>query len=263
MWSLVWGGGSIILGHFLGVEELGIYRVGVTVITLVFGLFFSPLIPVAYSSFSRLQSNTEELKASFLRMTQLVATVSLPLGVGLALTAHPIFSVILGQKWQGIEIVILIISLQYGMDWLVGINPEVYRAAGRPDANVKLLVANAIYYIPIYILAAPHGLLVFCLAKFGVSAASLLLHFYVANKLFQLPFTYLKSCVKSPLIASFVMGVLLYGMVNLFSPFDGWQGGLKLIIVIASAGISYLGALWVVDKDLVMQFFRLLREAIK
>ncbi len=151
----------------------------------------------------------------------------------------------------------------YAVGWVVGINPEVYRAAGRPDANVKLLVANAIYFIPVYVLAAPYGLLVFCIARLGVSVVSLLLHFYVANKILKLPFTYLKSYVKSPLIASFVMGALLYGMVNLFDIFEGWQGWLKLIIVITSGGISYLGALWLIDRDLLTQFFRLLREAIK
>ena len=261
-WLIVWGD-SIVLGHFLGVSELGVYRVGTTFIMLVFGVFFNPLRSVAYSSFSRLQSNAEELKRSFLKTTGLISAISLPIGFGLALIAYPISSLIFGYKWEGIEIVIAIIGIMYAVGWLVGINPDIYRAAGRPDANVKLLVANAIYYIPVYVLAAPHGLLVFCLARLGVSIASLLLHFYVANKLFQLPFTYLRSCVKSPLIACLIMGVLLYGMVNLVSPFEGWQGWLKLIIVIVSAGMSYLGALWLVDKDLLKQFFRLLREAIK
>ena len=261
-WFILWGD-SIVLGHFLGVSELGVYRVGAIFIMLVFGILFNPLLSVAYSSFSRLQSDPTELKQSFLSTTKLIAAVSLPIGFGLALIAYPISSLIFGQKWEGIEIVIAIIGIMHAIGWLVGINPEVYRAAGRPDVNVKLLVANVIYYIPIYVLAAPHGLLVFCIARLGVSVASLLLHFYVANKILQLPFTYLKSCVKSPLIASVVMGVLLYGMVNLFDPFEGWQCGLKLVVVIASGGISYLGALWLVDKDLLMQFFRLLKEAIK
>jgi PST family polysaccharide transporter len=261
-WLIVCGD-SIVLGHFLGVYELGIYRVGATVIMFAFAVFFSPIIPVAYSSFSRLQSDPEELKRSFLKITNLIAAVSLPVGLAIALTAYPISSLIFEQKWQGIEIVILILGLKESMSWLVSMNTEIYRAAGRPDANVKLHLANAIYYIPVYVLAAPHGLLVFCIARFAVAAASLLLHFYIANKLLRLPFTYLRSCVKSPLMASLVMGVILYGMVNLFNPFEGWQGGLKLIIVIASGGMSYLGALWLVDKDLVTQFFRLFKEAIK
>ena len=261
-WLIVWGD-SIVLGHFLGVSELGVYRVGTTFVILAFGIFFDPLRSVAYSSFSRLQSDNAELKRSFLKITKILSAISLPIGFGLALIAYPISSLIFGNKWEGIEIVIAIIGIMYAVGWVVGINPEVYRAAGRPDANVKLLVANAIYFIPVYVLAAPYGLLVFCIARLGVSVVSLLLHFYVANKILKLPFTYLKSYVKSPLIASFVMGALLYGMVNLFDIFEGWQGWLKLIIVITSGVISYLGALWLIDRDLLTQFFRLLREAIK
>jgi PST family polysaccharide transporter len=261
-WLIVWGD-SIVLGHFLGVSELGVYRVGTIFVILAFGIFFDPLRSVAYSSFSRLQSDNAELKRSFLKTTEILSAISLPIGFGLALIAYPISSLIFGNKWEGIEIVIAIIGIMYAVGWVVGINPEVYRAAGRPDANVKLLVANAIYFIPVYVLAAPYGLLVFCIARLGVSVVSLLLHFYVANKILKLPFTYLKSYVKSPLIASFVMGALLYGMVNLFDIFEGWQGWLKLIIVITSGVISYLGALWLIDRDLLTQFFRLLREAIK
>jgi len=261
-WLIMWGD-SIILGRFLGMENLGIYRVGVTFLTLVFGLLFNPVIPVAYSSFSRLQCDLENLKTSFLQMNRLVAIVSLPLGFGLAFTAHPVSSVLLGQKWQGIEIVILILGLKLGMDYLVGINPEVYRAVGRPDANVKLLAANIIYYLPVYVLAAPHGLLVFCLARFAVAAISLVLHFLVANRLLRLPFTYLGGCVKLPLLASIAMSFLLYGLVRLAVPFQGWEGWLKLIALIVSGGASYLLVLRLLDKDTLGQFFTLIKAAIK
>lgn len=261
-WLILWVD-SIILGHFLGVQELGVYRVGITFLMLAFGIFLNPITFVVYPYFSRLQSNHTELKSSFLKVNQLIVAFALPIGIILALTAHPVSSFVFGQKWQGIEIVILILGLREVLAWFVGINNSVYRAVGKPDVSVKLLTVNIIYRVPVYILAAPHGLLVFCLARLGVTIVGMHLHFFVVNRLFQLPFTYLKSCVKSPLIASFVMGVLLYGMVNLFDPFEGWQGWLKLIVAIVSAGISYLGALWMVDKDLLKQFFRLVKEAIK
>jgi O-antigen/teichoic acid export membrane protein len=52
-WIILWGD-SIILGHFIGVKELGVYRVGVTFLMIIFGIFFNPILPVAYSAFSRL-----------------------------------------------------------------------------------------------------------------------------------------------------------------------------------------------------------------
>ena len=260
-WLIVWGD-SIVLGHFLGVHELGVYRVGATVVMFAFAIFFSPISPVAYSSFSRLQSNTEELKRSFLKITNLIAAVSLPIGVGLVLTAYPISSLVFGQKWQGIEIVIALISIMYAIGWLVGINPEVYRAAGRPDVNVKLLIAAVIYYIPVYVLAAPYGLLVFCIARLGVAIVAMPLHFFVVNRILQLPFTYLGTCIKSPLLALLPMIAIMYGGVNLFNPFDGWQGWLKLAFVLLLGAGSYIATMWLLDRKFTQQTIRLIREAV-
>ena len=259
-WLIVWGD-SIILGHFLGVHELGVYRVGMTFIALVFGLFNS-LIPIAYSSFSRLQSNHVELKSSFLKTSQLMAAISLPIGFILALTAHPISSLVFGQKWQGIEVVISIIGIMHAIAWLVGINPEVYRAVGRPDVNVKLLIAAVIYYIPVYVLAAPYGLLVFCLARLGVAVVAMPLHFFVVNRILQLPFTYLRTCIKSPLLASLPMIAIIYGGVNVFNPFDGWQGWLKLAFVLLLGVGSYVAMMWLLDRKFTQQTIRLIKEAV-
>ena len=260
-WLILWMD-SIILGHFLGVQELGVYRVGITFLTLAFGIFLNPITFLVYPYFSRLQSNHTELKSSFLKVNQLIVAFAIPIGIVLALTAYPVSSLVFGQKWQGVEIVILILSLQQALAWFVGINNSVYRAVGKPDVSVKLLIVNISYRIPVYILAAPHGLLVFCLAKLGVNIVGVLLHFFVVNRLFQLPFTYLKSCVKSPLIASLVMGVLLYGMVNLFNPFEGWQGWLKLALVLLLAVGSYLVTMWLLDRKFTQQTIRLIKEGI-
>lgn len=245
-WLIIWGD-SIVLGHFLGVKQLGVYRVGVTVLMLSFGIFFRPIMPIIYSSFSRLQSNLSELKSSFLKITRLIAAVSLPIGFGLAVLAKPIASVVFARKWQGIEIVISILAISEAIGWLVGHNPEVYRAIGRPDVNSKLLLAAVIYFLPVYVIAAPHGLFVFCLAKFGVVMLSILLHSFVANRVLHLPFTYLWDFIKAPIIGSVVMGLIVFSIakvVNVYSWF-----GLILSIIIGS--VFYLLTFWIIKKDFV------------
>jgi len=257
-WLILWGD-SIVLGHFLGVKELGIYRVGVTFLMLIFGTFFNPIIPITYSSFSRLQSNLSEVKRSFLKMIQLIAAISLPLGFGLAILAKPIASVVLGQKWQGIELVVLILGVMYGISWLVGINPEVYRAIGRPDINSKLLLAAIIYYFPVYILAAPHGLLVFCLARLGVAMIGMFLHLFVANRILHLSFTYLWEPIKIPLVGAVLMGFAVYGITNVVNSYN-WFG---LTLSIISGGIFYLLGLWIIKKEFVKWTLRHIMEIVR
>lgn len=261
-WLILWGD-SIVLGHFLGVKELGVYRVGITFLMLVFGIFFNPILPVAYSAFSRSQSNREELKQSFLKMTKLIASISLPLGVGLAILSQPISLVVFGQKWQGIEIVIALIGFMHIFGWFVGINPEVYRAVGRPDINSKLLTVAVIYYIPVYIFAAPYGLFIFCLARLAVAIISMGLHIFVANRILGLKFTYLEGCIKEPLLSSLIMAIALYLIGSFIGDIRSSEAWIKLFGIILLGIATYIISLWVFKKELVMQFWRLAREAIR
>jgi O-antigen/teichoic acid export membrane protein len=260
-WLILWGD-SIVLGHFLGVKELGVYRVGVTFLMLVFGVFFNPLMPIAYSSFSRFQSNHDELKQAFLGTVRIIASVSLPIGVGLAILAPSISSVIFGQKWQGIEIIIALIGIMHCIGWLVGINPEVYRAIGRPDINTKLLIAAVVYYIPVYVLAAPYGLFVFCLARVAVAIVAMGLHIFVANRILNLPLTYLGSCVKLPLVGILIMAIAVYFAVNFSGTFIGLEGWVRMISIIAFGGITYIVAMWFIEKKFVLKVISLAREGV-
>lgn len=258
---LIMCGDSIILGRFLGVYELGVYRVGFTFVSLIFAVLFNPFTSVAYSAFSRMQNSTKDLNILFLDMVRINTMISLPLGIFLAFTATIISSLIFGHKWDGIGVVIAIIGLEFSIGYLVVLNPQVYRAIGRPDANSKLLIANVFYFIPVYILAAPHGLLIFCFSRFLVSTASLGLHFYVANKILCLPYNYLGVGIKPPLIASIGMAICLYGIIYLITPLK--LGDIANICIILSLGLlCYISILWSVDHLVLSDLFRLIKSAI-
>ena len=261
-WLIVWGD-SIVLGHFLGVKELGVYRVGVTFSMLVFGIFFNPILPVAYSAFSRLQNNHEELRQSFLKMTKLMALISLPIGVGLAVLSQPISIITFGEKWEGIEIVIALIGIKDAISWLISINPEVCRAVGRPDINSKLLIVAAIYYIPVYIFAAPYGLFVFCVARLAVAIIGMGLHIFVANRVLGLKFTYLGDCIKEPLLGSLIMAIALYLIGSFIGDIRGAEGWIKIFGIIFIGTITYIMSLWLFRKELVLQFWKLAKEGIR
>jgi O-antigen/teichoic acid export membrane protein len=261
IWIILWGD-SLILGHFLGVKEMGIYRVGVTVLTLVFGIFFNPLLPVAYSAFSRLQSNQDELKQLFLKLTKMIAFISLPLGVNLVILSKPISLVIFGQKWSGIEVVIAILGIKEAISWLVGLNPEIYRAVGRPDINTKLLISAVIYYLPIYFLAAPYGLLVFCISRLAVTIVAMGLHIFVANRILGLKFTYLGGCIKEPLFGSLVIVIVLYLISYFIGEIRSIEGLFKIFGTVSIGATVYIASLWLLRKELVLRFWELVKEEI-
>ena len=252
-------GDSIVLGHFLGVKELGIYRTGVIFLTLIFGIFFNPILPIAYSAFSRLQANQVELKQAFLKMTKIIASVALPLGVGIAVLSQPVSLIIFGQKWQGIEIVIAFIGIKDAVAWLVGINPDVYRAAGRPDINSKVHIIQLIWFLTAYILAAPYGLFVFCIARLTVAIISMFLHMYISKKLLNIGWILFLKNINTVLTSTLISVLSIYFIKRMYSfanPFlDLFISGTTFILI-------YLSMIYLKDREFIHNSFRLFRLSV-
>jgi O-antigen/teichoic acid export membrane protein len=258
-WIIMWGD-SIVLGHFLGVKELGVYRIGVTAIFLIFGIFFNPVLPIAYSAFSRLQADRSELRTSFLRITKIIASVSLPIGIVLVVLYQPIASLFFGHKWQGIGMVIALIGLKDAISWIVGLNPEVYKAIGRPDVNSKLYLILVLYYIPVYLIAAPYGLVVFCVARLIVSAISVVLHVWLSKRYLQIGYLSFLRNLEILVIAACSSGIAVY-FARKFIPFPNVVSDLLIssgVLVLIYATIVYLQ-----DRKFTYDSFRLLLSAGK
>ena len=82
-WIIV-NGEIIVIGRFLGIYELGIYKLSFLIVSLMFGSLFNPIQSVSYSSFARLKDNVLELKKSFLYLVKIIEFLTLPVGIGLA-----------------------------------------------------------------------------------------------------------------------------------------------------------------------------------
>ncbi|OGS06486.1 MAG: hypothetical protein A2270_07315 [Elusimicrobia bacterium RIFOXYA12_FULL_51_18] len=246
-WLITWGD-SVVLGHYLGVEVLGIYRVGSTAIAIISTIVFTPIISIAFSFFSRLQSNLDELKNSYNKLTQLIVVIAIPIGIGLALLSKPIVIIFLDKKWVGTEIVISIMAIRLALGWLVGLNSTVYTALARPDLNVKLLLLVTIISIPSYIFGAHYGLLVFCLMRLLTAIIDNCINYYIARNLLQLSLSTLLEPVAVALWGTAFMGASIIGIMKL-TAINTWP---IFIAVVLIAMISYLVSLTVIKKDFVI-----------
>jgi O-antigen/teichoic acid export membrane protein len=259
-WLLLWGD-SAILGRFLGAKELGVYRVGITLILLVTGFTCGAISTVTYSAFSRLQMNRSELKRYFINTTKLTAGIALPIGICLAFLSQPISDVVFGEKWQGIGTVIAIIGLSEAIAWLVGINPNVYRAMGKPDINSKLLILNVLYFIPAYILAAPYGLVAVCATRLLCTILSIPLHLYATQRILSISPLYLWQCTRAPIAVALVMGAVIYGTVR-FSCLLLDRGWIQFILTAFFSAVFYVVAIWIIDREYLKRTYLLIRESL-
>jgi O-antigen/teichoic acid export membrane protein len=263
VWLLMWGD-QLLVGKFLSIEELGIYRIGWSISALLFGLLLNPFLPVLYPTFSRLQDDMEGLKVMFHKANRIIIAIACPVGVGLLLTAPEIVQALFGNKWEGLGFVLAALGLVTGIGWLVGANAELYRAIGRPDVNTKLLAIAVFFYIPGFVISIQYGLQVFIIVRVILAAMSIFLHIYFCTRLLKFPVVYLwldgKHAFKACMFMVFAIYSLKIATYYLNIPIPDY---LRAILLVLMGIITYIMGLWFFDKAFCLDFIQRIRNAIQ
>jgi PST family polysaccharide transporter len=90
---------SILVGYFAGPGVLGLYQKASQWAAMPFWQVYNPLLPVAVSSFSRLQDDPDRYRL-YVRTTLLgLFSLTLPATALMFLTAEPIVLLLLGRQW--------------------------------------------------------------------------------------------------------------------------------------------------------------------
>jgi len=256
-------GDAFVIATFLNPHDLGLYRVGRSLVELVYMTCLNPVLQVAYPAFSRLQQDRASLTAAFQKATRLVLAVVCPLAVCSVLLGPRLVETLYGGKWEGLGTVVGILGVWLGLGWLVGLNPEVYRALGRPDVITRLNLVVLTYCLPVFILAARHGVQTFALARLGLTLVTLPAHVYLAHRLIGLPLTYLWPQGKSSLLASLAMAAALvlfnWGGGRLL---EGQRPWLSLVTQSLLALVAFAASLSVIDRSFVAHTVRLGKRAL-
>jgi len=257
-WGLLHGDNLVVAG-FLGTERAGRYILSFNIVSLVIGMLVGPLSGVAYSAFSRLRGRVQEFRQAFLDCTRMLAAVVIPASLGLSVVTAALVP-ILGKKWSGIEPLLQTLAIMPGLGWIILLNPEVYKAWGRPDIMPKFHLATICYIVPAYLIAAQFGLKGFVLARASVGVVFYIPHIWVSVRVLKLPPSYFWNCIRSPLIAGLIMSAAVYLLLLRLGPYglDLWyqQGG-KLLALVALGVLVYAACLWIIDKNLCKRFAQL------
>lgn len=102
---------QVVVGRILGKDALGAYSFATTLSTTLSTEISSVVSRVVPGIFSAVQSQAAELRRYFLLLTELVAYVTLPLSIGMALTADYAVAIVLGPQWQSVVMPLRILCL--------------------------------------------------------------------------------------------------------------------------------------------------------
>lgn len=224
-WFYGWGD-SLFVGKFLGLSDLGLYRLGQQCADLLYSFVFAPVVPVIYARFSRFNHDKYRVRQETDFAVKMGVWIAIPMSLYLFAYSGEFARVFFGVKWIGLGSVIGLMVLRAGVANLTYINGDVYRVLGRPNLESIVLMASLLFYLPVYIVSIKYGLGSFLLGRIALVVGSSLLHFVLLKRF---------------------IGVNLFSLVKLL-------GRVTLISGAALYVISFISFLLEVS-DVVLLFF--------
>lgn len=220
-WFYAWGD-AFIISHYLGLYDLGLYRTGNQFSDLIFATIFSPILPVLYSHLSRLAGDTVTMSFLIENILKLIMWIAFPIGAFLFVFGGEIQKVLFGDQWAGLGVVISYLSLRQCFAWISALNSEVYKALGKPQYELIILLASLLIYVPTYFILAKINLVAFVHGRLALVLVSMTGHMWLITMILKLPIQSLFYYGCFLLMASFAIAesgnllTTIFNMTELF-----------------------------------------------
>jgi PST family polysaccharide transporter len=135
----------VIMGNMAGVKEYGLAWMGYIFLqyTMVIATVFQR---IGLTTFSRLQSNMKEFDRFVNSAIKLLAVIYVPLLMGLASISPFILPLLYGEKWGGMEKVVIIAAIPLYLSSLLGLLTSALLSKGK----YKLVMVQSLLYTVIY-----------------------------------------------------------------------------------------------------------------
>lgn len=246
VWLCTWVS-SIIISNGMSQYYLGIYKNAKSMVNSLFGIVTASIIPVLFSSLSRLKDNEEAFNDMYYKMQSLAAFILLPMGAGLFLYRDLATKILFGSQWGDAGIVVgvscAVKSLVVVFSYFAS---EVYRAKGKPIISIFTQIILLIISTPICLLTVKSNFTNFVIASSCADLTLVVMSFVFLKIKFKMK---LKSIVLNflrPFVCCIIMIVVSLLLKQVKQTW--WFDIISIIICI----ITYFGAyLMLFYKDFI------------
>ena len=178
---------NLVIGRFYSAALLGYYTRANTLVQIPSGNLFEAINKVSYPAFAAIQNEQGRLLEAYKKMMHQVLFIIAPVLAMMALTAEPLFRLLLTDKWLPAVPYFRILCVAAVLNTVNGYNLTILLVKGRSDLYLRLNVIEKVF-ISVGILASVrlgiYGLLYFQVAS---SVVIYLINGYTSGKLIEYP----------------------------------------------------------------------------
>lgn len=219
----------LAVGERLGATELGLYTLAYRIPELLVLSLCVVVSEVLFSALSGMQHDRKALTEHYMQALTVVAALTIPIGIGLAVAAQPVVGTLYGADYvqsTPILAVLAVFTVVYSASFHAG---DVFKAIGRPGILTAINAGKlAVLIGPIW-WAAGHSALMVAYALLGVEVLHFVVRMSVLRRLTATSWASVAGALWRPAAAALPMGLALLGLTRVT---DGLADPLELVILI-------------------------------
>lgn len=231
---------NLIIGKFLGDGPLGIYTKSYAIMMLPLRNISRVIGKVMFPSFSLLQDDISQIRNIYLKTTRVIAYMTFPLMMGLAILAEPFVLTTFGPNWTEMIPIIQVLSGIGALQSVFTLNGVIFNSLGKAEISFRISIIRSITNIAAFIVGLKLGGLVGLAIGYAVvTTLSVIPTFYIAGKQINVSIIKMAKNLSRSAFASIFMGIVVFVVHFYISRYD-LGPFFNLIIPAAFGGIFYI-----------------------
>jgi len=244
---------GLLVGGLVGIDELGVWNLSMSLVVLPLSLLALPLARVIYAAFARMRDTKERMAEVWLSGFTLLAAAVLPVLFGLIAVAPDFIPLVFGSQWGAAVPVVQILSVLVMSRTLQTWNNSVMDAAGKPQVAMYMNAAVLIALPPCLWLGSGFGIEGAAVAwSFASLVCGEIPSFLLTTRELSLKRLRVLARLRGIVLAS---GALCIVAILARSALEHWgvEAELRLLVSVAVGAATYIACLTVFARPVALQ----------
>lgn len=203
-----------LIGRALAPYYLGLYNISLSMVNALISIVSVAIVPVLFSTLSRLQNEDALFKSTFYRVQRTAAYLLFPMGLGLFLYSDLATQILLGKNWSEASFIIGIWGLTSAFKVVLSdFNSECYRAKGLPRLSFYLQMFHLAFLIPTCIIALRYGFSSLVIARAFIRFQLVISSLILMQVVLGITMKSILENVLKPFVLTLLMGIVAFGLI--------------------------------------------------
>ncbi|MGB7373068.1 lipopolysaccharide biosynthesis protein [Pontixanthobacter sp.] len=256
-WTIQSQSDVFIASRSLSLQQLGLYAEALFLTTIFTAKFVPPLNEVAFPAYARIQDDLAALNWSFLKSVRLIMLIACPIYFGMAVTAHELVHVMLGEKWLPMAPIVSVLALVMPLMTLQILFAPANNALGKPHISARVTMFGAAVMSVSFLVGVQYGVMGLAYAWVAGFPCLTILTFLLSKPHLGLTVAGLARSVWPGLSAACVMAGVVYLTNGILPEMSVY---IRLSILLATGAGTYVCLLFVLARPTLFELAALLQS---